>query len=175
MKRVRPIKDKQTVTPSGERTAPRIEGLEIRHAKTQLDRRGELCEIYNPAWELHPAPLVYAYQATVRPGEIKGWVMHKIQTDRIFVSLGVQRWIFFDDRRKSKTYKMINSFTFGERQRALLIIPTGIFHAVQNVGATEAMFLNLPTHPYNHADPDKYRLPVKNDLIPFNFDDDMSW
>jgi dTDP-4-dehydrorhamnose 3,5-epimerase len=111
----------------------------------------------------------------VRPGEIKGWVMHKIQTDRIFVSLGVQRWIFFDDRRKSKTYKMINSFTFGERQRALLIIPTGIFHAVQNVGATEAMFLNLPTHPYNHADPDKYRLPVKNDLIPFNFDDDMSW
>jgi dTDP-4-dehydrorhamnose 3,5-epimerase len=34
---------------------------------------------------------------------------------------------------------------------------------------------NLPTWPYDHADPDKYRLPIKNDLIPFDFDDGPGW
>jgi dTDP-4-dehydrorhamnose 3,5-epimerase len=32
--------------------------------------------------------------------------------------------------------------------------------------------MNLPTRPYNHEDPDKYRLPLKNDYIPFSFDDE---
>jgi len=111
-----------------------------------------LCEIYNPAWGIHPDSLVYVYQATLRPGAIKGWVKHKLQDDRIFTSLGVQRWVFYDDRKDSPTYKMLNSFTFGERNRVLLIIPKGIYHAVQNVGMTEAVFINLPTRPYDHAD-----------------------
>jgi dTDP-4-dehydrorhamnose 3,5-epimerase len=35
--------------------------------------------------------------------------------------------------------------------------------------------INLPTCPYDHADPDKYRLPIKNELIPFDFDDGPGW
>ena len=55
------------------------------------------------------------------------------------------------------------------------MIPKGVFHAVQNLGQTEAVFINLPTRAYNHEDPDKYRLPLKNDLIPFSFDDGRGW
>lgn len=175
MKPLKPIKDKQTVTSEGVSVKRQIHGLVIRPAKTQLDRRGELCEVYNPAWGVHPAPMVYCYFATVRPGAIKGWVMHKLQDDRIFTALGVQRWVFFDNRPGSPTFKMINSFTFGERKRVLLIIPRGVYHAVQNVGETDAVFINVPTHPYNHADPDKYRLALKNDLIPFDFNDEANW
>ena len=153
----------------------RISGLVIRPAKTHLDRRGELVEIYNPDWKLHRAPMVYAYQASIRPGQIKGWVVHRKQEDRIFTSSGVQRWVFFDDRKGSRTRGLINHFTFSERSRVLMIIPIGVWHAVQNVGETEAVFMNLPTRAYNHADPDKYRLPLKNDLIPFNFNDETTW
>jgi len=153
----------------------RISGLVIRPAKTHLDRRGELVEIYNPDWKLHRAPMVYAYQAGIRPGQIKGWVVHRKQEDRIFTSSGVQRWVFFDDRKGSRTRGLINHFTFSERSRVLMIIPIGVWHAVQNVGETEAVFMNLPTRAYNHADPDKYRLPLKNDLIPFNFNDETTW
>lgn len=175
MKKIRPVQDRQTVTPAGEKVARRIQGLVIRPAKTHLDRRGEVCEIYNPAWGVHAAPLVYVYQATLQPGAIKGWVKHQLQDDRLFTSLGRQRWVFYDDRKDSPTYKMLNNFTFGERNRVFMVIPKGIYHAVQNVGTTEAMFINVPTHPYNHADPDKYRLPLKNDLIPFDFHDEMTW
>lgn len=170
-----PVQDKQTVTPGGELVGQRIDGLSIRPARTHLDRRGELCEIYNPAWGIHPEPLVYVYQATIRPREIKGWVMHKLQDDRIFVSLGVQRWVFYDVREGSPTHGLLNHFTFGERNRVLIVIPKGVYHAMQNVGTTETVFVNLPTRPYNHADPDKYRLPLKNDLIPFDFGDPANW
>jgi dTDP-4-dehydrorhamnose 3,5-epimerase len=39
----------------------------------------------------------------------------------------------------------------------------------------EAFFINMPTRAYDHADPDKYRVPVKNALIPFAFDDGPGW
>src|SRR6267142_2053151 len=97
VKKLQPKKDRQTVTPQGESVAPRIAGLMIRPARTLVDRRGELVEVYNPAWGISPDPMVYAYQAALRPGAVKGWIVHKKQDDRIFTCLGVQRWAFFDD------------------------------------------------------------------------------
>ena len=37
------------------------------------------------------------------------------------------------------------------------------------------VFFNLPSRPYRHADPDKYRLPLKNDVIPFDFSSEHSY
>jgi len=97
--------------------------------------------------------------------------VHKKQDDRIFISKGTLRWAFFDDRKDSSTHKLLNIFTFSERNRVLFVIPQGVYHAVQNIGTDDAVFINMPTRPYNHKDPDKHRLPLKNDLIPFSFDD----
>jgi len=58
-----------------------------------------------------------------------------------------------------------------ERNRALVVFPQGVYHAIQNIGESEATFVNMPTRAYDHADPDKYRLPIRNDLIPYAFDD----
>jgi dTDP-4-dehydrorhamnose 3,5-epimerase len=44
-----------------------------------------------------------------------------------------------------------------------------VYHGLQNVGLVDAVFINMPTRPYDHADPDKFRLPLTNDLIPFDF------
>jgi dTDP-4-dehydrorhamnose 3,5-epimerase len=148
-----------------------IDGLLIRYQPPIEDERGEICEVYNPAWGLHSAPIVYVYQATIRPGRVKGWVVHRQQDDRIFVIAGVARVACYDDRNDSATYRQLDVFTVSERKRALIVIPRGVYHAVQSIGQTELVFVNLPTAPYNHADPDKYRLPLKNDLIPFAFDD----
>jgi dTDP-4-dehydrorhamnose 3,5-epimerase len=97
------------------------------------------------------------------------------QDDRLFVSQGTIRFGLYDDRPESPTHKMLNIFTVSERNRALIVIPRRVYHGLQNVGNTEAVFINMPSRPYNHVDPDKYRLPLKNDLIPFAFDDDIGW
>jgi len=31
------------------------------------------------------------------------------------------------------------------------------------------MMVNMPTRQYNHENPDKYRLPLDTDLIPYDF------
>jgi dTDP-4-dehydrorhamnose 3,5-epimerase len=165
-------KDKQTVSPSGERLAQRISGVIIDRRPLHEDERGELQEIYNPAWGLHPDPLVYAYFVSIRPRQVKGWVVHRFQDDRLFILHGVFRVALFDDRPESPTFRMLNVFVMSHRSRGTLIIPRGVFHALKNIGEDDASFLNLPTRPYNHNDPDKLRLPLKNDLIPFDFDGD---
>jgi dTDP-4-dehydrorhamnose 3,5-epimerase len=62
---------------------------------------------------------------------------------------------------------MINELFLGSANRGLLRVPAGVFHAVVNVGASELRFVNLPTRPYRHEQPDKARLPVDTDAIPY--------
>ncbi len=165
-----PKKDVQTVTPDGKTVKRLIEGVVVRPAVTLPDERGTVCEVFNPAWGVHPDALVYVYQVTIRPGHVKGWVVHELQDDRIFVSSGTMRFVLFDNRLDSPTYGKINDICIGVENRALVIIPKGVFHAVQNVGIVDSLFVNMPTRAYDHANPDKRRLPLVNDLIPFSFE-----
>jgi dTDP-4-dehydrorhamnose 3,5-epimerase len=164
-----PQKDPQSVTRDGERVAPLIDGVRVRRAVTHPDERGTVCELFNPAWDFHPDPLVYVYQVTIRPGQVKGWVVHRLQDDRIFLSQGTMKAVLFDDRELSPTYGMVNEVFLDHHSRGLLVIPKGVYHAVQNVGSDDLLFINMPTRAYNHADPDKYRLPLNNDRIPYRF------
>jgi dTDP-4-dehydrorhamnose 3,5-epimerase len=165
-----PIKETQSVTPQGESVAPRIDGVVLRPAVTIPDERGTICEIFNPAWGFSDTPLVYVYQITIRPGRLKSWAKHLEQDDRLFVSLGAVRIALYDDRSDSPTYKMLNVLYVTEQNRGILLIPRGVYHAVQNIGQTDALLINLPTKAYDHANPDKYRLPTVNDVIPYRFD-----
>ena len=165
-----PRKDTQTVSREGEPLTDLIDGVRVHYPPTQIDGRGDLVETYDPRWGLSDEPMVYNYLATIRPGVVKGWVKHLKQDDRLFFAFGAVALVLYDDREGSPTHGQVNEFFFGERRRATVVIPAGVWHAVANVGETDAIFLNSPTRPYDHADPDKYRLPLVNDLIPYSFD-----
>ncbi len=162
-------RDPQTVTPSGEPVQELLDGVRVRPAVTQLDHRGSICEIYDPAWGFTDEPLVYVYQTTIRPGQVKGWVLHLGQDDRLFFSFGDVKVVLFDGRIDSPTYEGLNVFHFGESNRALLRIPRGVYHAIQNIGRADAVFINSPTRAYRHEDPDKFRLPLDTERIPYRF------
>lgn len=160
-------KDRPTVSSDGEPLQEPIEGVALRRPPTHADHRGTITEIYDQRWGFTDDPLVYVYHVTIRPGQTKGWVLHKVQNDRLFAYSGVLRIILYDARIESPTYGALNVLHLGGHDRALLSIPAGVYHAVQNVGDTEASFVNLPSQPYQHDDPDKYRLPDDNDVIPY--------
>ena len=169
------VKDQPTVSPDWKPLGKRIAGVVIKHIPPVEDERGEICEMFRAAWGVHPDPLVYVYMVTIRPGKVKGWVRHERQDDRIFVIRGTFRIGLYDDRADSLTHRLLNVFTVSERNRALIVFPRGVYHAIQNIGESEAIFVNMPTRPYDHADPDKVRLPLRNPLIPFSFDDGLGW
>jgi dTDP-4-dehydrorhamnose 3,5-epimerase len=166
-----PQKDSQLVTPDGQPVAPLIDGVVQRPAVTISDDRGTLTEIFRPEWNVHPAPLVMLYQFTIRPGKVKGWHLHRLHDDRMFLSQGSLRVVLYDDRSASPTYHRLNIIYRSDYHRDLLTIPAGVYHALQNIGTSDALLISMPTRVYDHADPDVYRLPLYNDYIPYHFDD----
>lgn len=164
------LKDTPTVGADGESLEEPIDGVEVRRARTHADARGTLTEIYDPRWEFSGDPLVYVYNVTIRAGQIRGWVVHLQQNDRMFAYAGVLKIVLYDAREDSPTYGRVNVFHLGDHDRALIAIPAGVYHAVQNVGDTEGAFVNLPSRPYQHDDPDKYRLPLDTDVIPYRLE-----
>lgn len=92
------------------------------------------------------------------PGRIKGWGMHKQSVDRYVVGKGRLRVVLYDGRVDSTSHGKFAQFHFSDESPGWLRIPTGVWHASQNYGQTEAFFLNFPTDPYEYGNPDKYRL-----------------
>ena len=62
------------------------------------------------------------------------------------------------------------SITSSARGR-LVNVPTNVWHADFNCGTKDVLVVNFPTKPYDHANPDKLRLPIDADLIPYSFGD----
>lgn len=164
-----PEKDRQTVDAAWRSVNEHIEGVTVKYLTTLPDYRGTVCEIYRPEWGIHSDPLVFVYQITIRPGQVKGWQKHLKQDDRLFSSLGTVQAVLYDDRPDSPTHGMVNELFFGEHNRALFVIPAGVYHAIKNVDTKDAVLVNVPTRPYDYTHPDKYRLPLENDLIPYQW------
>ena len=170
-----PLKDVQTVTPDGAPVGTLIHGVQIRPAVTQSDERGTLCEILNPQWGFHPDPITYVYQFTIRPGMTKGWHVHHLHDDRIYVSQGSVKVVLYDVRPESPTYCRVNEIYRDEYHRGIMVVPAYVFHAHQNIGSHDALMISMPTRPYDHADPDVYRLPLDTDQIPYRFETRAGW
>ena len=161
-----PRQDPPTVTPEGHaaRAADRRRRRALPAADRGSPRRG--LEVYRPSWGVHDEPLVYVYQVRIRPGAIKGWVIHEHQDDRLFFVSGSCAGGSTTIGPDSPTRGRVNDLVFSERAPALLVIPRGVYHAVRNIGTVDAIFVNMPTRPYEHESPDKLRLPLTNALHP---------
>ena len=140
-----------------------------------MDERGSLCEMFDERWDWPDDPLVYAYFVTVRPGIVKGWAMHHEHEDRYFVVDGELEVVLYDDREDSPTRGLLSKVYLTEHRRRLMNIPVGVWHADHNVGREDVLLVNFPTLPYDHAQPDKYRLPLDTDKIPHSFHGAHGW
>ncbi len=163
------------MTSSGEPLGAMIEGVSIRDAVAHVDERGSVVEIYDSRWGWHPDPLVFAHCFTLRPGYVKGWGLHKLHEDRYFILSGEMDLVLFDPRPTSATYGRVQRIPLSEQRRQLINIPRFVWHAERNVGSKDVVVIDFPTAPYNHDDPDKYRLPIDTPLIPYSFAGARGW
>lgn len=170
-----PVKDTQTVGPDGKPLLRLPEGMSFREVPTHVDDRGSVVEMFDVRWNWHPDPLVFSYCYTLRPGLIKGWGIHRRHEDRYFLLFGEMELVLYDERPESSTNGLVAKLFLSEFQRKIVNIPAGVWHAVRNVGLKDAVVVNFPTIPYDHTDPDKFRLPLDTDRIPYKFDDPRGW
>jgi dTDP-4-dehydrorhamnose 3,5-epimerase len=168
-------RDKQTVSADGIPVQGLIEGVSIRDVPTHTDERGSVVEIYDLRWGWHPAPMVFAHSFTIRPGFVKGWGLHETHEDRYFILFGDMELVLFDPRPDSSTYGKVGKVLMSESNRRLVNIPAFVWHAEHNIGTRDVVVIDFPTRPYNHQDPDKYRLPIDTPLIPHSFGTARGW
>lgn len=160
------VRDTETVTSTGQRIAPLPAGMVVHDLVTHVDERGTVCELYDLRWGVNPDPLVFAYMFTIRPGMAKGWGIHREHEDRYAFLSGELELAFYDAREDSPTGGQESRLFLSGYDRKLLTIPRGVWHAERNVGEVDVQVVNFPTIPYDHANPDKYRLPLDTDELP---------
>jgi dTDP-4-dehydrorhamnose 3,5-epimerase len=169
------VKDAQTVTSQGKSIKTLTDGVSFRDAPTHADERGTVVEIFDPRWNWHPDPLVFVYAFTIRPGFVKGWNLHKEHEDRYFLLQGELEIVLYDVRPDSPTCGEVSRILLSERNRGLVNIPKRVWHADHNIGTCDVLVVNCPTRAYDHANPDKYRLPIDSPLIPYAFPGARGW
>ena len=170
-----PLQDRQTVTPGGEPLVELPFGSSLRETRTHVDDRGTVFELYDPRWEWHPAPMVFSYCFTIRQGKVKGWGVHHEHEDRYVLMFGEAKVVLYDGREDSPTFGLVSQVLLTEYRRQLLNIPAGVWHASQNLGDRDLVIVNFPTIQYDHANPDKFRLPLDTDQIPYRFEGVDGW
>ncbi len=165
--------DTATVSSKGEPLRRLTHGVSLRRLVTHTDYRGSVTELYDPRWDFHPDPLVFSYVFTIRPGVVKGWNLHQRHEDRYALLQGEMELVLYDPRPDSPTFGEACTIALSEHERCLVNVPINVWHADRNIGSRDAVVLNYPTIAYDHANPDKLRLPLDTSLIPYQFPDNV--
>jgi dTDP-4-dehydrorhamnose 3,5-epimerase len=122
-----------------------IDGVLWKPLRKYHDERGWLCELFRndevPA-EFRP---VMAYISLSEPGIVRGPHEHVEQADFFcFIGPGNFQIYLWDDRPRSRTYRIQQKRIVGEDEPMALIIPPGVAHAYKNVSSGPGLVFNCP-------------------------------
>jgi dTDP-4-dehydrorhamnose 3,5-epimerase len=159
-------REPQTVSPAGERITRLPEGMVVHDLVTHTDERGTVCELYDPRWCVSPEKLVFAHLFTICAGMARGWGIHRDHDDRYAFLTGELELALYDAREESATAGEESRLVLSELRRQLVTIPRGVWHAERNIKSSRRPSRELPATPYNHASPDKYKLPLDTEELP---------
>jgi len=161
-------RDRQSITRDWMPLQKPIDGVVVREVRNVPKDNGYLTEIWRADWQLDGA-VAQVFQALLAPGAVSAWHAHRHATDRLFANHGLIKVVLFDARRDSATAGRVNVFRCGDVRPQLVVVPPGVWHGVQSIGATPALLLNLPDCEYAYEAPDHWRLPPDTDEIPYSF------
>jgi dTDP-4-dehydrorhamnose 3,5-epimerase len=163
------VKDRQSITADWTPLISLLEGVRVREVKNVPKNNGTLTEIFRTDWQLDAGSVQQVFQTTMMPGGVSAWHAHRSTTDRLFVSLGLLKIVLYDAREASPSRGRVNEFRFGTERPALVVVPPGVWHGVQNIGDGPGLLLNLVDRAYRYEDPDHWRLPADTPKIPYSF------
>lgn len=168
-------KQKPSLIPINQLAQVNIDGVVVQRAHVLGDDRGTIQELISIEEQYWNQGFVYLYKGTCRPNKFKGWGVHDSHTDRYIIIDGEMLLVLYDERDTSPTKGIVQEFYLSSTGICQITIPMGVWHLHQNIGSQVLVFLNAPTEPYQHDNPDKRRLPVVNDRIPYKLRPTIGW
>jgi len=137
-----------------------IEGVKIKELVQHKDNRGYLMEILRGSDKMKSDgkdSFGQFYLSTLYPAVIKGKHLHKLQTDHMTVIKGTAALHLEDAREGSPTFGKKDIMLMGEGNWKLVVIPPGVWHSFENIGADTCFFINYVTKEYDPENPDECR------------------
>ena len=140
----------QKSAPTGETFQPgEIKGVIIRDLRKFNDPRGWLCELFRHD-ELDAEFLpTMAYISSTTPGVTRGPHEHVDQAD-LFCFLGPSNFKLrlWDNRPDSPSFRNVMTLIVGADDQKVVVVPKGVAHAYQNIGAVDGIVINCPNRLY---------------------------
>lgn len=161
-------RDPQLITSSWHKLQEPIDGVLVREVLHVPGDRGTLTEIFRSEWDAS-GPVSQVFHIELRGKAISAWHCHRDAVDRLFGLTGCLKIVLFDGRDASPTRGRVNEFTVGRDRPTLVVVPPEVWHGVQNLDATPGSLVNMPSHAYDYAAPDHYRLPQDTAEIPYRW------
>lgn len=84
-----------------------------------------------------------AYFSTIKTGLIKPWKKHIRMTLNLIVPIGEVRFVIYDDRKYSETYKSFMDITLSINHYYRLTIPPNVWIAFEGIGDGLNLLLNV--------------------------------
>jgi len=100
-----------------------------------------------------------AYFSNVNYGAIKGWKKHTRMVLKLVVPVGQIKFVLYDDREFSTTFKQFWDVEIGEANYQRLSVPPGIFMSFQGIGLYRNMLLNIASIPHDPTESVNKQLP----------------
>lgn len=144
-----------------------IEGVKICSRRVIPDDRGTVMHIMKAQDEEFKS-FGEVYCSTIYPNVVKGWHMHKKMTLNYVVLKGNIKFVLYDNRPDSPTYKELQEIYIGEKNYVMVTVPPFVWNAFKCIGQKEAYIINFTDIPH---DPDEIvRMdPHRNDVIKYDW------
>ena len=146
-----------------------LDGVKLKEIRNLSTSYGHLTEIYRRDWGLDGGGADQAFMGALGPGQITAWHVHGHTTDRLFGASGQLKVVLYDAREGSPTHGKLNEFRIGPPRPALVVVPPGVWHGVQNVADGTSILINVVDRAYSYDDPDHWSLPADTPKIPYSF------
>ena len=144
-----------------------IAGVTIAQRKIIPDDRGKIMHILKNSDEQFTS-FGEVYCSTVYPGIVKAWHLHEKMTLNYIVLKGNIKFVLFDGRPESKTYRELQEIIIGENNYVMVTVPPLVWNGFKGIGTKEAFVINFTDIPHDPLEI-KRMDPHNNGLISYDW------
>lgn len=144
-----------------------IDGINIIALKQISDNRGAVLHVLKST-DSHFTKFGEAYFSKINSGVIKGWKYHKKMSQNFSVPHGKIKFVFYDSRKNSRTYGLVNEFFLDPNENyKLLQIPPEIWYSFKCVSEGYSLLLNIADIP--HDPNESHNEDINSDIIKYKW------
>lgn len=125
-----------------------IDGVKVVPLKQICDERGKIMHMLRSDAE-HFKGFGEIYFSCIYPGVIKGWHVHHRMVLNYAVPHGQIKFVLYDGRTDSPTYRKIQEIYMGPDNYCLVSVPPMVWNGFKGIGTEMAIVANCASIPHD--------------------------